>query len=312
MVDVNIPISFATPLKFSSVIADLMATTAQEQATMDVIDYSRLEHVELGPAQILSSILEASAVIDWSENPHRHRSYAVLSLPMKPKGVGACQMSIPEEIRDRSLVHSVKMGKEKVDSWSSTISPSGAVTPPHLDYHGATQLMYHIGGHKLWLLWPPTEKNLQWYRTHRDRLPKPEINTTLEAIEKLEGMRIHYAKPSDNNANGFIVPPYGLHAVLSFTPSTHTGARFWRYEDFSQAMVGLGGDIEWSGDPEKFGFGIRQGLPRLKDIEDELQMWGRLCKEKPDPQYSSDILQVINELRNDIARYRKILNQRGN
>lgn len=288
--------------QLSHVVTDLVTLNKEEQSGMDSIDYSRSEYIFARPVQIVASIMESTWITDWSDPANR--CFSALSVPMKTAGLGSCGLKLPTSLMENSVVMLQGKGKNKMTSFSTTLSPAGAITHPHLDFHGSTQVMFHITGEKVWLIWPPTPKNLHWYGRYRDQ-PVFE-NRTLEAIHQLEHIKVlHVWKPG----HGFIIPPYGIHAVLSLSTSSHTGTKLWGYDWFDQAHVGLEIDIEWTANPEQYGFGVDSALGRLREIDEELKQWNRLTKEWPDhPRRTEVDLKVIkmeNKVNAMIHRLRK-------
>ncbi|KAJ7894593.1 hypothetical protein B0H14DRAFT_3646258 [Mycena olivaceomarginata] len=58
------------------------------------------------------------------------------------------------------------LGKRGKDVFlSSTWAPGGWFTDTHVDGNGCSQVQIHCEGEKLWLIWPPTQKNLDWWGT---------------------------------------------------------------------------------------------------------------------------------------------------
>ena len=115
---------------------------------------------------------------------------------------------------------------QEVPFWGSCIVPMGAITDPHTDYSGCSQLVQHIQGRKLWLCWPPTAHNLDIYL--RKRLSGNLVLSTEDAIDTLEDMELLLL---DNHQMCFTLPAGTIHAVLTFTVSCHTGLKLWRVED---------------------------------------------------------------------------------
>jgi hypothetical protein len=119
---------------------------------------------------------------------------------------------------------------QEVPLWGSCIVPMGAITGPHTDYSGCSQLIQHIQGRKLWLCWPPTTHNLDIYL--RKRLSGNLNLLTEDAIDILEDMELLLL---DDDQMCFTLPGGTIHAVLTFTTSCHTGLKLWRVEDLEVA-----------------------------------------------------------------------------
>ncbi|KAJ6449130.1 hypothetical protein C8R45DRAFT_947580 [Mycena sanguinolenta] len=126
-------------------------------------------------------------------------------------------------------------GKEL--SFSSVLTPTGWFTDIHIDGNGMLQIMVHFEGEKLWLVWPPTEKNLIWWGINHP-CPPSEVGRqplAISALKNLEGLQLlHVTEPCT-----FILLPFAIHLVISFSTSTHTGASFVHETHWPLACVGL-------------------------------------------------------------------------
>lgn len=118
----------------------------------------------------------------------------------------------------------------EVPLWASSVVPAGAITGPHTDYAGCSQLIQHIKGRKIWLCWPPSPLNLDIYL--RKRLSGNIALSTEDAIDLLQGLELLLL---DNDSTCFTLPGGTIHAVLTFTPSCHAGLKLWRVEDLEAA-----------------------------------------------------------------------------
>lgn len=102
---------------------------------------------------------------------------------------------------------------------SSTFSQPGNITPPHVDGVGFTQIMAHLEGEKIWIVWPPTQNNLREIRNHAHVLG-PERETRLEYwFEYLEDPEVFLIKEGDS----FLLGSCAIHACISVTTSAHYG-----------------------------------------------------------------------------------------
>ncbi|KAJ6565653.1 hypothetical protein B0H10DRAFT_2112846, partial [Mycena sp. CBHHK59/15] len=100
---------------------------------------------------------------------------------------------------------------------SSCICPQGWFSDLHVDSAGASQLITHFEGHKLW----PSSGS-----------PDLTITETLEHLTDLQ--LIHVTGPC-----AFILPPFALHSVISFSFSSHAGAQFVHESHWPDAKRGL-------------------------------------------------------------------------
>ena len=256
----------------STILKDLLSF--DNGTRIDVVDYVQLENTQASShLDIVASIMEAPGVTNWDDNP-RPRLLSALSIPSKPKGLGACSLSLPADMLQTSVYPVAGKGENARPEWLSCLSPMGAITAPHKDYHGSSQVMYHISGEKLWMLWPPTPNNLLWYGKRRDRTST--TNRTVEAIREMEGMTVLHVK----DPIGFSLPPYGIHAVITFSASSHAGIRVWGYDWIDEAFPAIINEIEWAGNAASNRIPASDGIEILQDILAELKNWDRLLKEK--------------------------------
>jgi hypothetical protein len=128
---------------------------------------------------------------------------------------------------------------------------------------------------KLWLIWPPTPKNLEWYLIHRTHIPTGV--ETAEAVGKLEGLT--YLIQRTHTA--FILPPYHLHAVFSFEASAHCGISFWNtstWEEF--ACQGMDWELAWAKSYATHGHGIECAINMIDQLGDSVKMFSKVAKLK--------------------------------
>jgi hypothetical protein len=275
--DSRIEIASNSTPTMANVIVDLLSLNSQEVQEIDCIDAANTQGFRPRPVDIITSIIQAPGVENWDGFP-RKPFLTALSIPFKKNGTGSCGLELPASFLENAVIDVAAggKGKNKDPKWSSTLSPMGSLTHTHCDYHGAAQVMYHIVGEKLWLLWPPTTHNLEWW-SMRKYAPAIE-NRTLEAIDGLEGLTIRWVTES----TGFYLPPYGFHAVLTFTPSTHSGVRAWGYPWAKISFEGLERDIDWCARTLSLGLSIDRAKETLDEIDYELENWGRLVTVKKD------------------------------
>ncbi|KAJ3889807.1 hypothetical protein GG344DRAFT_66791 [Lentinula edodes] len=114
-----------------------------------------------------------------------------------------------------------------------TFTQNGAFTLPHTDGMGSSMRIGHLSGAKLWILWPPTEKNLainfsQWFEPGVYK--GGELGWFLQRLENPELVLF------DGNIT-VDLPPCTIHACLSLTQSSHVGQYFCRSDGFDTARL---------------------------------------------------------------------------
>ncbi|KAJ7623921.1 hypothetical protein DFH06DRAFT_1142756 [Mycena polygramma] len=151
---------------------------------------------------------------------------------------------------------------------SAGICPAGWITGLHIDHSGLGQQMVHCGGKKLWLFWPPTVHNLKWWgRRHPVDL---NLRQVLTAIEVLDGLTVVLVE----DRCSFILPPFSLHTVISFTAAAHVGIIFAHDTFWPEAQVGLDFIKELVRDHRAYGSLKARHL--VEAVADELPLWNRL------------------------------------
>jgi hypothetical protein len=108
---------------------------------------------------------------------------------------------------------------------STSCVPGGNLTDMHVDAHVLYQYMVHITGLKVWLFWPPTDRNLRIMRTTFPEANLQEPYEWMDFAKKLEQPELLVTGP---NPVHFVLPPSTIHSVLTLTPSMHFGGTFIR------------------------------------------------------------------------------------
>ncbi|KAJ7815093.1 hypothetical protein B0H14DRAFT_1413195 [Mycena olivaceomarginata] len=140
--------------------------------------------------------------------------------PMSPKS----SKSAPERAQ-----YLDRRGKEP---WVASVqTPPGWVSDTHTDLSSVAQAIVHCDGEKLCLFWPSTSQNLEWWGLPRIR----HTSRLEEALDALEGLEVmHITEPCT-----FIIPPFCIHAVITFAGSTHTCVSFAHAAHWPMAKEGL-------------------------------------------------------------------------
>jgi hypothetical protein len=195
--------------------------------------------------------------------------FSVPDLPFHPNGSGKCKISLAPDILDLAV-----MDKDDAKgTWSSTFCPPGTITDIHSDYHGGSQVIFGISTKKLWLFWPPTEKNLMWLSKHN--LKSNTGAVTLEAIHHLEGLTLLYQQ----GRQAFFMPPFHIHAVLTFAVSAHSGTAIWDYNAWKNtARRVTEWEFAWARDYFENGHSKAHGVEALEYLEHAMTRWDKLHK----------------------------------
>ena len=156
-------------------------------------------------------------------------------------------------------------------TWSTTFCPPGFITDIHWDYHGGSQVVSGISTRKFWLLWPPTHKNLEWWRKHN--LWQLTGSDTLEAVQMLEGLNLVYQK----GRQAILMPPFYLHAILTFKVSAHCGTVIWDHDSWKNtAWCVTEWEYSWVTDYLQNGFTREDAQKTLHYLNHSNLRWDKL------------------------------------
>ncbi|KAF9528569.1 hypothetical protein CPB83DRAFT_894352 [Crepidotus variabilis] len=243
------------------VINDLMISTAS-----NVWDFvNRYIEPNVKASEVLASVLHAAEGTLGSES----HFFGVLDIPSSDTGISSCLIKAVPFV-DKSYGSLEKYG------WSSTLTPVGAVSHTHMDFYGARQFMVHIQGRKLWLLWPPTTKNLEWFKMYQKERPSSDFTT--ESIRNLEGLQYYYLDGSKPAA--FTLQSNTFHACISFSTCMHTALKVWSYDAFPESQRLMEWGLEWVRNATSIK--LRDTLhEQLVTMEEEIEGWETLLKQNP-------------------------------
>jgi hypothetical protein len=245
------------------VVADLIHAP---EDSLNIVDQSVGYGTESHKEQVLVSMWKAAYAT--TENC-TVKLFSVPDLPSHPNGTGKCKITLPRRLLDLAVTDT----EDAKGSWSSTFCPPGTITDIHTDYHGGSQVIIGISTKKLWLFWPPTEKNLRWWSNHNLRTTTSHI--TLEAIHSLEGLTLLYQQ----GRQAFFLPPFHIHAVLTFEVSAHSGTAIWDYGAWKDtARRGTEWEFTWARDYFENGHSLALGVQGLQYILHAMTRWDKLHK----------------------------------
>ncbi|KAJ4001081.1 hypothetical protein F5050DRAFT_1803507 [Lentinula boryana] len=120
---------------------------------------------------------------------------------------------------------------------TTTYTQPGGITIPHTDGFGYGFRVIHMKGVKVWLLWPPNQKNLGLIK--RDiQGPRENDSHLSHYIDHLDGMEIWLVKPGHGDLPvAFELRSSTIHACISITVCAHSSVSTWRREDFDGARA---------------------------------------------------------------------------
>ena len=243
-----------------------------------------------GP-DILATMMNSFSSVDMN-HPER-RLYGALDIPMSKNGLALCgYQASPYDTGSKFLV------AEK--PWTTALTPSGAITHVHTDYYGRQQYVIHLFGSKLWLLWPPTEKNLGIYsRFHTQEVKE---NLTARCIDEMEGMQALYV----TDEQSFVLKPNTLHACMCVATSAHAGTWFWNLDDHTDSFRMIEWGLMWLKSRRSTDAPISDYNGELETIGAEIFAWRCLLKNNP---RLPDVDRIVAMLDSKYQEVRKLFKQ---
>lgn len=280
---------------FESVYDGQEPTMAHVMADLESIPMEHLSIIDQGLKSVAFGLSKAQLLAAWFRAPYirefkaTNRLYSILDLPFQKEGSRLCGIKVPASVLELGIEEKV----EGVKSRGSSVCPAGTLTDIHKDFSGSGQLMVSIEARKLWLIWPPTAKNLEWWTAYHTRVASSTL--TLDAIEAMEGLRILYHK----GKMSFLLLPYHFHAVLTFEASAHCGMAIWRLDWWKDiARAGAEWEFLWARDHAANGFTGQEADGVLKEMQMAEEHWGKLANKFP----GNDIAKALRVWNKDMGK----------
>ncbi|KIM79879.1 hypothetical protein PILCRDRAFT_823068 [Piloderma croceum F 1598] len=251
------PLHYLPRFRDGSMILDALAPTMEhivadlilaKHEDLNIINQEIGHRTQSHKEQVLVSMWTAAYASSENSNI---KLFTIPDIPFHPDSSGKCGIGLVK----RFLKLAVTDTDTANDSWSLSFWPPGAITDLHWDYHGGSQIILGISTKKLWLFWHPTEKNLAWWSKHN--LHPTSSSTTLETIHNLKGLTFLYQQ----GQQAFFMPPYHIHAVLTFEVSTHSGTLVWDYNTWKDtARRVTEWEVAWAQDYFENGHSCTDGV----------------------------------------------------
>lgn len=249
------------------VISDILNSPGP---TLSAVDHGIGQDVSgLSKNDLIATLLASSCPVEWTDSL---RLYSVVTIPFQSVGLQLCNLVIPKSV----MVDAITGKESRQPQWSSSLCSVGSLTDVHLDRHGSARLIVNIQSDQLWLLWPATRYNLDWWNAHRTRVTVGNI--TLDAVGGLEGMEVLHLK----GQQALIIPPYSLRAVFTFDVSAYAGVLLWGYKWLKQFQEGTKWEINQACNHSLYGNTAEDAKRDLVTIRNKgLKMWKRVVKRFP-------------------------------
>ena len=142
-------------------------------------------------------------------------------------------------------------------AFSATITPLGTISEPHMDQTGSGTLLIELLGKKLFIVWPPTPRNLSWFSDKYGLFSGTIFEAALQRLES------PYCLVLEQGEYHLLLPGH-IHGVLSATNSAIAGVPIVHSNFKDEAMKVM----KWESDLENQ---RRQGSLTEKRLADEIK-----------------------------------------
>ena len=163
-----------------------------------------------------------------------HTPFASSDIPATQQGLLGCGIQYPKIFEDSDIcIHPVdSAGDLRKYRLTTTISPAGSITDPHIDGTGSGLVLLELFGTKVLFTWPASNENLNWMNDQHGVKRGPL--KLLQAIVEMSEMCVNVL-----TANMSVeLTPGMIHAVISPNNSAIAG---W---DFINGRWLLSGDVQ--------------------------------------------------------------------
>lgn len=197
--------------------------------------------------------------------------YSVSDVLATERGLDNCGITLPDCLSDDDVaVRPIDFGNVSKPRLTTTLSPAGSITDPHIDGTGSGLLLFQVLGSKLLFTWPASSGNLKWMET-RHGIKKGPLKL-FHAIDEMSEMNVTFLTGHES----VVLEPGMIHAVVSPENSAISG---W---DFVKAAWLSSNDVQrqmmWeASQAKKQKDGLLGDLYDLgRYLEDDLQLWTML------------------------------------
>ena len=245
---------------------------------------------------VLASFIIPSTLLDMT-SPER-RLYGALDIPMTKDGLKVCKYEVSDYLQDKKYLIFDR-------AWTTTFTTSGAITHTYMDYYGCHQYMVHLFGHKLWLLWPPTEKNLECFAKFHTQ--PSTSNLTLHCLDELEGLQLFYT----TTEQAFVLQPNVLHACMSVGTSAHTGTWVWMLPEYKVSLQMVEWGLKWMMGKVSTDAPLLDYKGEAETIKSEIVAWQNLLKKNHESDDAIAAYSQLEKLEYELSELQKLFKSRG-
>lgn len=248
----------------------------------NVVEFiTRSPEIGISGRDIMLSMTNLLTMCDMN-SPER-RLYGALDIQLTERGIKLCQYRATPYDNDKRFFVDPK-------HWTVSLTPPGAITHTYADYYGRHQFFIHLFGRKIWLLWPPTKKNLDIYGKYHTQ-PTP-VDLTSICIDELEGLQALYT----TEEQAFVMMPNVLHACISISMSSHIGTWVWMLPEYKASLSMVDWGLDWLCSKAGTDAPISDYEEELATIKSEIHVWKRLIKDNPKDAHTKEVRNILKYL----------------
>ncbi|KZT59826.1 hypothetical protein CALCODRAFT_515916 [Calocera cornea HHB12733] len=266
-------------------LVDFLAAPNDEDVKVTVLD-NGMTGLEMPKAKVLQSWIHHS-VGGYNVKSHVP-SFGIFDIFGTPEGMGGVVFGVPNAVLGTSTEIYPPLAEVLA---STTLQPMGSVTAPHIDvifaHVAQIAVKQELDGapDKLWLIAPPTEKNLELLAETLDGIANPDLSARI--VASLE--QLHWVRQTPGVC--FIVPAGWIHCVLTFQWSLHVGFKFVCAEHQEDARR----YIMWCIKKLSAIGNLTTGKEMLRVIELDLKLWGNVRSAEKWVKEAKDALADVKE-----------------
>ncbi|EEB88746.1 hypothetical protein MPER_13247 [Moniliophthora perniciosa FA553] len=270
------------PFDFSLLIEDVLSTNTNETDIMVVDSLSgdtepSWDDDGCGLSRLLGSYITTYTHTEQS------RLLSAFDVPWSKRGMWTMRPKFHAPAGFSGIIRKGKVAYQSApdDYYSTTFTQPGQLTYPHVDYYGGSQIVVHLSGKKLWLIWYPTGENLaELWKSHLEDNVRVEYEQDLVAwICRLKGaIALYVDKPVM-----FRLPAFAIHAVISFTTSAHSGCYAYFEREFqvtelvAQCVMHVAKLPARTREDNKF---VQRWIDMM--VNGDLEMWKKVAEKSKD------------------------------
>jgi hypothetical protein len=148
--------------------------------------------------------------------------YSASDILALPDGLGRCGFGPPEPLCRPNIIirPNEDPNSNSGPKLTTTLSPIGSISDPHIDGCGTGLFLVQLFGEKLLFTWPASTHNLQWMED-RHGIKRGPLKL-LDALDELSGMSVNMLHKFESVE----LEPGMIHAVMSLSPSAIAGWDF--------------------------------------------------------------------------------------